>query len=668
MAKDLFGQEATRPTGTDLRLVSLKLRNFMGLREFDLELDGRNASILADNGLGKTTLFTAFAWVLFGVDADGRKDFDIKTLTPEGEPIHGLEHTVEAVLSVDGVQLVLRKTYREVWTKARGSAEKTFTGHTTDYVIDGVPTTQRDYEGRIAKIIDAKRFKLLTSCTYFNEQLHWQERRKLLLEVCGDCPDSEVIASDPRLSELRGILGSRSLDDHRKVIAAQRSKINKELEQIPVRISEVQRNLPDVEGLDKDAAAANLTTARTALQKKNEELALIENGGEAAQKKQHLAEVGAKLLDTETKHRRQADQAYSASLRMIEDARAKVTAAERELQTHRNNLTDAEDRAGQLEGRLHELRKAFRAATDEEFTHSADTVCPTCGQALPEDQVEEARAKALEQFNLSKSQRIERINADGKELKAVKERADAAAEEARKRAAQLEESLPALRKATLDAQADANRLVTASENSSAIKDPDYIKLAAERDKLAAEIERLKTGGAAQTEGIREEILDLQKTITGAERVVSMAVLHDSGTARIEELKADEKRLAAEFEDLERQLYLTEEFLRTKVRLLEDRINSRFELARFRLFEVQVNGALAETCQAMYNGVPYDSLNSGARINLGLDLIRTLSQHFRFSAPVWIDGKESVTKLIDMPCQMICLVVSESDKSLRVEVA
>ena len=116
------------------------------------------------------------------------------------------------------------------------------------------------------------------------------------------------------------------------------------------------------------------------------------------------------------------------------------------------------------------------------------------------------------------------------------------------------------------------------------------------------------------------------------------------------------------------MYLTEEFIRTKVRLLEEKINSKFKLARFKLFEVQVNGALAETAETMYNGVPYSNLNNGARLNIGLDIINTLAEHYGFEAPIFVDNAEAVTQLIPTTGQQIRLIVSAQDKKLRIELA
>jgi len=132
-------------------------------------------------------------------------------------------------------------------------------------------------------------------------------------------------------------------------------------------------------------------------------------------------------------------------------------------------------------------------------------------------------------------------------------------------------------------------------------------------------------------------------------------------------KLEERRLAAEYERLERELYLTEEFIRAKVRLLTDRINSRFRLARFKLFDIQVNGAVEECCETVVDGIPWRSLNHGARLNVGLDIAETLGGHYDLRAPIWIDNREAVTRLISVRAQLISLVVSEPDKNLRVEV-
>ena len=136
-------------------------------------------------------------------------------------------------------------------------------------------------------------------------------------------------------------------------------------------------------------------------------------------------------------------------------------------------------------------------------------------------------------------------------------------------------------------------------------------------------------------------------------------------ARIAELRRREQSLAEEYAELERQQFLGEEFLRLKVARLEERINGCFHLARFRLFEQQVNGALCEVCEVLGpDRVPFNSgLNHAARINTGLDIINSLSAHYGVAAPIFIDNAEAVTTLTESSAQLIRLLVSEGEPTL-----
>ncbi|EVX02732.1 hypothetical protein, partial [Staphylococcus aureus] len=136
---------------------------------------------------------------------------------------------------------------------------------------------------------------------------------------------------------------------------------------------------------------------------------------------------------------------------------------------------------------------------------------------------------------------------------------------------------------------------------------------------------------------------------------------------ISELRNEEDRLLDEKEKYSHDLYILKEFTTTKVKMLTENINNEFDIAEFKLFNTLVNGELEETCSTTVNGVEYDSgLNNASRINVGLDIINTLSKHFKVTAPIFIDNAESVTELIKTESQQIQLIVNEQDKKLRME--
>ena len=99
--------------------------------------------------------------------------------------------------------------------------------------------------------------------------------------------------------------------------------------------------------------------------------------------------------------------------------------------------------------------------------------------------------------------------------------------------------------------------------------------------------------------------------------------------------------------------------------MKQSINSHFEYARFKMFNVLVNGNIEECCETTYKGVPYRSMNNAARMNVGLDIINALTKYFKVDAPVFIDNAEAVTSFIPCHSQVIQLFVDATFKELTV---
>lgn len=649
-----------------MRLITLTLRNFKGIKSFTLDTQGGNADLFGDNATGKTTLFDAFTWLLFDKDSQNKKDFEIKTLGKDNQPMHGLEHEVEATLDVDdGHALNLRKVYKEKWTKKRGSASAEFTGHTTDYFIDSVPVKKSEYEARIAEIASEDIFKLLTSPTYFNEQLHWEKRRQILLEVCGDISDEEVIASDKALAELPKILGNHSLEDYRKIIAARRVKINDELKKIPVRIDEVTQGLPDLSNFERNELQVDIDSLRERIREKEQELSRIESGGEIAEKRVQLKEAEGDLIILKNQLQGKISEQIDAKRQELQQIKASLYDWQSEVKNKKGALKHSQQQIAKLETEMGKLREDWGRANDQQFHFEQDDTCPTCGQSLPAEKLNAAREKALAAFNRSKAERLEFITANGKERKQSAElhqgeiqtlndeiqSAEAKAEEYAQKARELELLIENMLKDSCAYQ----------------EDPAYVAKVGEKQTLEEQMKQLLQDAAVVNDGVKKEIEELGGVLLEKQTCLAKFDQYEKGQTRIEELKAQERDLAAEYEKLEGELYLTEEFIRAKVNLLEEKINSKFKLARFKLFNTLVNGGVEECCETLYNGVPYSGgLNNGHRNAVGMDIINTLSEHYGFYPPIFVDNAESITVLPEMTAQVIRLVVSENDKVLRVE--
>lgn len=137
----------------DLKLMDLEIRNFKGCGSLSLPLDGRSASIYGDNAAGKTTVYDALTWLLFGKDSRGNGSFEIKPLDAAGEVAdHGAVTEVSATLWADGEPVTLRKTYYEKWSVKRGNADATYDGNTSEYYVDDVPVKKYAFEAKVDEL------------------------------------------------------------------------------------------------------------------------------------------------------------------------------------------------------------------------------------------------------------------------------------------------------------------------------------------------------------------------------------------------------------------------------------------------------------------------------------------------------------------------------------
>jgi DNA repair exonuclease SbcCD ATPase subunit len=650
---------------TEIKLLKLNLKNFKGVKQFTLDLQGENAKVYGDNATGKTTMFDAFIWVLFDKDSQNKKDFQLKTLSGKNEAIHGLEHEVVATFKVNNRNLTLRKVFSEKWTKKRGSALSEFTGHTTDYYIDGVPVKLKEYKEQVDSIVQEDIFKLLTSPSYFNEQLKWQDRRALLLTICGDITDQEVIDSNKSLSLLTSVLNGKTIENHRKMVAARRTEINKELDRIPIRIDEVTRSMPDTSDLNEDELQQEISFLKNQIEEKESEMSRIKSGGEISIKEKKLREIEGELQQIKNDLQGKTLEDMSAKRQELSTIRYDVENAELKIRTKRNRIA-SNNKSIQSSVELTErLRNEWHEVNDRAFElHHAED-CPTCGQALPSEQIQEAHEKALAQFNLEKAQKLERIVSQGKLETGVIDGLKAENQQLETEIANLEDFVNVQNSEVERVQEVVFTLQAGVKNVDS--DPLYINKKKEALSIEESIQNLRSSVQESISKLNQEIAELRNNINLLEQDKAKFAQVKLSNQRIQELEEQERALAAEFEKLEQELYLTEEFIRTKVNLLTEKINSKFKYARFKLFDTQINGGLSETCETLYEGVPYNGgLNNAARINIGLDIINTLAEHYGVSAPIFVDNSEAVTQLIEVNSQVISLVVSEADKKLRVE--
>ena len=210
---------------TEIKIKRLELENFKCHKSLKLNFEGGNASIYGDNASGKTSIYDALTWLLFGKDSqgNGEKNIEIKPLGSDGEVLdHEALTAVEALLDVNGEEVTLRRTYREVWTTKRGSSEATYDGNTSEYYVDGVPVKKNGFQDKVNKLVDEDTFRMLTSVSHFASAISWQDRRAVLFKVAGVSDDAQILATNERFTPLVESMGRLGLEDYKKKLLAEK--------------------------------------------------------------------------------------------------------------------------------------------------------------------------------------------------------------------------------------------------------------------------------------------------------------------------------------------------------------------------------------------------------------------------------------------------------------
>lgn len=632
-----------------MKLTQLNLQNFKGIEFGDFRFTN-NTIIRGDNATGKTTVFDALCWLLFGKDSLDRADFQIKTLK-NGEPVHNVNHMVQAAFdNEDGTGFTLKRIYREKYSNPRGGEVK-LTGHTTDYFINDVPSKEKEYKAFINNMINEDVFKLITNPLFFNEQYTWQNRRKLLLEMCGDVDDASVINSKEELKRLTDLLNGRSVDEQRKIIASKKTAINKELDMIPVRIDEAVKCKPtplEAEQKLKD----DIATIETAIKQLEEDKSVIINGLDGAERTAKIREVKRKLADRKsqlmnehTDKERRLEHEYKLSL-------VQLQMAESERDRYKDREYELDSQIKQEEARIDKLQAEFDDFNQSQFNKE---LCPTCGQKLPASKYEELQTI----FNQSKAVKLEEWQALIDSAKALKqnyiEQKEIMQVKADGMCSQIEE-LSNSKNAKQKAMNEVGEVDL--DNDVQVNDLKAELFMLELDEDNTSDDQLKRIDSELSE-LADKRSALQTELTKYD------VIRDI-TKRINELEQEQQRFINEKNLVDETAFLLDEFVKAKVEMLEDTINKHFTITTFKMANVLVNGSVEDCCETMVDGVPYRSLNNAARINAGIDIINALTKFYNVTAPVFIDNAEAVTKFVNCNSQTVKLIVDETCNELRVD--
>ncbi len=660
----------------NVRLKKMSLLNFKGIRQFAVEFGDEN-KIYGRNATGKSTLMDAFLWLCFRKDAQGRMDYEIKTLDEKNEPYHRLEHEVAGVFEVNGEEVELRRVYREKWVKKRGNPKEDFTGHEVEHFWNGVPLSETEYKSKIAELFDENVFRLVTNTSYFNS-LEWKKRREILTKIAGELSDDEVlekiatINNKSEIMQLTAALNQRkTLDQFSAEIAAKKKKIKDELLLLPARIEEAQRNLPDLTELPR--VESEIAGAKHDLQLIENQLTDIAEAAKADQERKvallkKQSEIGNKMRSLLESKKSKFSEKVNELLTRAKEKEYQIASKKDNIRIISRSIEGSYLQLEDFKKQKAKYLESWREINAKELKfNEGDFACPTCKRGYEVHDIEAKKEELTKNFNEDKSKKLAANIENGKRIAGyIKDtETDISSKEAeiqktKNELSELETTLEAIKTEYNRVSASSAEMLKRFEDT----DAEYLALNTEYNSLQENIEYEAKPEWPEQLKIRKS--ELQSSIDALYKSIPSRETHERMTLRIAELQKQEEAQNQELANLEQLDLVIAKFTKMKMDEVERRVNEKFKFVKFKMFEKQINEGIKPTCQTLVDGVPYPAANTASQVQAGLDIINTLSNHYGITGPIWIDNRESVTDLPETNCQLISLIVSPKDKTLRVE--
>lgn len=657
-------------------IKNITLINFKGVRELSIDFNERVTNIFGRNGAGKTTIFDAFTWLLFGKDSQDRKKFDLKTLDADGKIIPQLPHEVSAVITVNGAETKLVRKFTENWVRRKGKAERVFTGNEEERFFNDVPCTKQEYEAKIAQICGESIFKFITSPTYFTAQKP-ETQKEMLLRMAGEISDKEIAAGNDDFVKLLDALTGKTFAEYKKEIAKKKSNINEEIADIPGRIDEKKRELTGAEdwaSLESELSAKTeeRDKIQSQIESEYESIKTAESHRTAqfrtlSDKRNERAKRIEEIKSEVTREYHQKKRERENLNYEIQSLNSKIANLNRSIKNDEAEIDICTNRRISLISEFTQLHEKSKSISLETLSiDESEFVCPTCKRPLELSDIESRQAELEKHFEDNRARRLQEVKdaieenqRKGKANNAKKESYKAHIEQCRTQINNLQARINEINGMEIMTsnlvEPDATPLLNADLALNTLND-EIVKLEAETSK---EIEiRSSEELKSQRDQLNREISALNIRLAKKESI-------RKAEARIDELEKKSSRLNEELTQLEKIEFVMLEFSKAKSAAIERRINGLFSFVKFRWIAVAVNGAESETCEATLNGKPYSTCSNAEKTLIGLDIINAICKSQGVYAPIFVDNAESINDIIPMQSQIISLIVSR-DESLVIE--
>lgn len=631
------------------------LENFMcyASRTFDFY---DITKIMAENGVGKSTIATAYLWCLFNCDYE-LKDNPVVRREVDGASVDDMDVSVELVLDVDGKEIAMKKVQARTYNKDK-------TGYKDDnsYYINDVRKNLKDFNAYLD--VDMNVFKMCSNINAFLNQKP-VEMREYLFGLVGDVTDLDIASQKAELAELVPLLNKYTVEELSAMNKATKAKITKDLPILDGQIKEKERDIQ----IKQDTDVSDLELLRNSIKEQIADCVAKQTDNDKL-----LAEydkASADILDLKFKQgdlSRKANEDNIKDRREIED---KISDKKFLVRQTKKTVADTESRVASSEKVVENIKNCLQVERDkwkeenERKFDDSSLICPYCGNEYKEGKKEQLKAD----FAKHKADNLEAITDNGNMYKERLDKEKSTLESLKAELPHHKESLEMLNTAIADLEKQLAELpqeidVTATEEYKALEQQITEKEQAMRK--ANDISSVKAELKAQESDLRQQLSECERKIAESNT--------EKDEQRLEELRAEQRTQEQNKTNAEKILDLLDELDKAKNETLSDSINSHFSLVKWKLFELNKSGGYKSVCIPTVNGksILTTMSNKGNRILGRVDICNSIQKISGMSVPIILDDSESldstnqkkVAEMVDS--QLIMLIVNDSEKLEIVE--
>ena len=634
-----------------------------------IDFGGERTLISGRNASGKSSVWDAVLWLFTGYDSQNRMNYQLfdNRVVPTKE--NSKPAAVELVFTVDGIEYRLKRTAEMGWVRPRGASN--YEKKPSDdykFEIDGVAVPVSEYKSFVeSTFCPIEKLKFILNTDFFLG-MDWKELRKHFADIIGEVKEEDYSGDFSAVVALVNRYGSmESAKEHlktrRSVLRDEIGDGNRKGTKV-VELDTLRGMLPDISGVaearktrEESLSKISVIDAEISGRAASIEPMLHERNRQLAE----IAEMEAALNAAKYTH----ESAHSAELRAVKSEIEKVDADNAEIEKKnkeaRKKIEDAERGIESLSRKLETSRayreELLRQNAEVKSMQFSEDKCPYCGQELPADKLEEAKAR----FDAEKEAKHKRIVAAGQannaDIKKCEEEMAALEDVVSWGASEI----PQTNKSDLESKlADLTALYVPYEELD-----EYKAKAAEIAQKRAKIADIPS---VDTSDLEEQKAELYGTISECSEIIAREETYNTQTSKIAALEEDIRKSANELAEIEGVLALFDERERQKAEIIRTRVSSLFELCEVHMEERKKDGTMTPACNILINGVIAQVANTASKIKVGADISNAFAKHYGLNMPLIVDNRERVDSSVDFAKgrQLVEMKVSDNDFNVEAE--